>query len=304
MRFHHLQSFLSVLCLLWVLSSISNNAHSAQLVTVSTSRAIIYADKELTLPLGYVTMGKELTVGEVARKGGQVLPLIVSGKIAYIRVSDISVSKEGNKKGYSRYYQKDEDPIDFEYLHELKSNLQKNNYLTSSYGFFNPGESWHYLASSTGSIEKESIKTISITLEHRDPLKRLSWGLGFKLYTLTQESLKTLSLNFEVPFYYNNLYKIKTVSFDGIIGLSVTSSVKIKVLDTPGYYKAFQYGGLLGLRSRVPLTPKWGMLFTLSYKLLNIDSMQPISIKGPPTKKYTINAFSGTHLTFGASYRF
>ena len=150
------------------------------MVTVSTSKAIIYADKELTLPLGYVTMGKELRVGEVARKGGQVLPLIVSGKIAYIRVSDISFSKDGKKKGYSRYYQKDEDPIDFDSLHQLKNKLQKNNYLTSSYGFFNPGESWHSLASSTGSVAKESIKTISLTLEHRNPLKKLSWGLGLK----------------------------------------------------------------------------------------------------------------------------
>ena len=303
MRFYRLKFFLSLICLLWALFSFNNSAHSAQLVTVSTSRAIIYADKELTLPLGYVTMGKKLRVGEVARKGGQILPLIVSGKIAYVRVSDVSFSKDGKTKGYSRYYQKDEGPIDFDSLHKIKNKLQKNNYLTSSYGFFDPGENWHSLASSTGSVAKESIKTLSLTLEHRDPLKKLSWGIGFKLYTLTQESLKTLSLNLEIPFYYN-LYKIKKISFDGIMALSLASSVKIKILDTPGYYKAFQYGGFLGLRSRVPLTTQWDMLFTLSYKLLNIDSMLPISIKGPPKRKYTINTFSGNHLTFGASYRF
>tara|TARA_Y100001970_G_C14087846_1_gene778341 strand:+ start:237 stop:1145 length:909 start_codon:yes stop_codon:yes gene_type:complete len=302
MRFNHLKLFFSTICLAWFGCSI-NKAHSAQKVTVSTSRAIVYADKELTLPLGYVTMGKELRVGEVARKGGQVLPLIVSGKIAYIRVSDISFSKDNKKKGYSRYYQKDEGPIDFDSLHKLKDDLEKNNYLTTSYGFFDPGEGWHSLASQTGSLAKESIKTISLTLEHRNPVKKLNWGVGLKLYTLTQESIKTLSLNIEIPFYYR-LYSLKNISFDGLAGLSITSSVKVKVLDTTGYYKGFQYGGLLGLRSRIPLTTKWDMFFTLSYKRLNISSMQPISIKGPPTKKYTINAFSGTHFTFGAGYRF
>ena len=302
MRFNYLKSFLFLICLAWFVCS-SDKAHSAQKVTVSTSKAIIYADRELTLPLGYVTMGKELRVGEVARKGGQVLPLIVSGKIAYIKVSDISASKDNKKKGYSRYYQNEEGPIDFDSLHQLKDDLQKNNYLTTSYGFFDPGDGWHSLASQTGSLVKESIKTISLTLEHRPPSKKLNWGVGLKLYTLAQESIKAFSLNFEVPFYYH-LYRLKSISFDGLAGLSLTSSVKVKVLDTTGYYKGFQYGGFFGLRTRVPLTIKWGMLFTLSYKRLNISSMQPISIKGPPTQKYLLNAFSGTHFTFGAGYRF
>ena len=289
-----------MLCLTCMIC-LSNTAQSAQKVTVSTSKAIIYADRELTLPLGYVSMGKELKVGEVARKGGQVLPLIVSGKVAYIKVSDISLSKDDKNKGYSRYYQKDEGPIDFDHLHRLKDELQKNNYLTSSYGFFDPGQSWHTLASKTKNLAHESIKTISLTFEHRSPLKKLSWGMGLKLYTLTQEKIGTSSLNLEVPFYYK-LYQLKNFSFDGLAALSVTSGVRVKVLDTEGYYKSFQYGGILGLRSKVPLTTKWGMLFTLSYKKLNISSMQPISIKGSDTK-YILNDFSGVHFTFGVDYK-
>jgi len=300
MRFTYLKSIFSILFFIWIFS-IHSIVFAAQKVTVSTSRAIIYADKELTLPLGYVSMGKELVVGEVTRRGGQILPLIVSGKVAYIKVDDISFSKNDQKKGHSRYFQKDEDPIDFDSLKKVQKDLQKNNYLTTSYGFFEPGDNWHTLASTTGSLAKESIKTISLTLEHRDPLKKLSFGLGLELYTLTQESLKTLSLNLEIPFYYN-FYKIKKISLDGLLGISLSSSVKVKILDQTGYYKGFQYGGFFGLRTRMPLTTKWGSFFTISYKMLNINSMKPI--KRRDLTDYKVSLFSGTHFTFGAEYRF
>ena len=43
------------------------------------------------------------------------------------RLIVVDVSKDDKKKGYSRYYQKDEGPIDFDYLHRLKNELQKIN---------------------------------------------------------------------------------------------------------------------------------------------------------------------------------
>src|SRR5680860_266278 len=61
---------------------------------VMSDRAVIYADQEMTSPIGYVPRGKKIKVGEVARNKAQVYPIIVSGKLAYIRVIDVSTEKD------------------------------------------------------------------------------------------------------------------------------------------------------------------------------------------------------------------
>jgi hypothetical protein len=61
---------------------------------VLVDRALIYSDQEMTSAIGYVSRGKKLVVGEIPRNRAQVYPIIVSGKIAYIRVLDVTTEKE------------------------------------------------------------------------------------------------------------------------------------------------------------------------------------------------------------------
>lgn len=67
---------------------------AAQDGIVIADRAVVYADKLMTSPVGYVAKGKRVTIGEVARNRSQVYPIVVSGKIAYIRVIDVSTELE------------------------------------------------------------------------------------------------------------------------------------------------------------------------------------------------------------------
>ena len=55
-----------------------NFALAAQYAHVKTEKAVIYADQELTSPLGYAIRGKKVRVGEVPRKYGTILPILVS----------------------------------------------------------------------------------------------------------------------------------------------------------------------------------------------------------------------------------
>lgn len=67
---------------------------AAQEAIVIAERAVIYSDRTMSSPVGYVSRGKKVTVGEIPRNRSQVYPIIVSGKIAYIRVVDISTEIE------------------------------------------------------------------------------------------------------------------------------------------------------------------------------------------------------------------
>lgn len=61
---------------------------------VIAERAVVYSDQEMTSPLGFIARGKKVVVGEIARNKAQVYPIVISGKIAYIRALDISTEKE------------------------------------------------------------------------------------------------------------------------------------------------------------------------------------------------------------------
>ncbi len=106
----------------------------AQWAIVTSAKAIVYADATQTSPIGYVSKGKKFKVGTVARNDGHMLPLIVSGRIAYVRVEDIAVAHDKvllqlptdrylEKQRYD-FYQKD---ITL-FLHGFSSNLESGRY--------------------------------------------------------------------------------------------------------------------------------------------------------------------------------
>jgi hypothetical protein len=67
---------------------------AAQDAMVSSERAVIYSDQAMSSPIGFISYGKKITIGEIPRNKSQVYPIIVSGKVAYIRAADVTTQKE------------------------------------------------------------------------------------------------------------------------------------------------------------------------------------------------------------------
>lgn len=69
---------------------------AAQDALVIIEKAVIYADEQMSAPVGFVRKGKKVKIGENARNKAQVYPIVVSGKVAYIRAIDVSTERESN----------------------------------------------------------------------------------------------------------------------------------------------------------------------------------------------------------------
>ncbi len=83
------------LILVFMLSGfVCQNIWAAQDAIVMVDRAVIYADESMSAPIGFVRKGRRIKVGDIARNKAQVYPIIVSGKVGYIRVLDVSTEKE------------------------------------------------------------------------------------------------------------------------------------------------------------------------------------------------------------------
>ena len=81
--------------LLLFIFALSSSAFAAQYAVVTAERALVYSDQQMSSPLGYIARGKRVRVGEIPRNQAQIYPVIISGKVAYIRVIDVSTEKSG-----------------------------------------------------------------------------------------------------------------------------------------------------------------------------------------------------------------
>ena len=116
-RTHHLALILSLfLC---------QNIWAAQSAIVMSERAVIYADEQMSAPVGFVRKGKKLKIGENTRNKSQVYPIMVSGKIAYIRVVDVNTEKESV----------DSTVLAAERFQKNTEDEQKTNYSVSYFNF-------------------------------------------------------------------------------------------------------------------------------------------------------------------------
>ena len=84
--------FLFIRFCLCIIVGFSSHVMAAQWAKVISEKAIIYADQKQTAPIGYLVKGKKVRVGEVVRHHGELLPIVVTGKIAYIKVTDLDIS--------------------------------------------------------------------------------------------------------------------------------------------------------------------------------------------------------------------
>lgn len=92
-----ISSFSKTSILVVLLLCLSPSLWAAQEAMVIVNRAVIFSDKKMSSPIGFVSKGKRVKVGEIPRNFAQVYPIVVSGKIAYIKVLDVSTELESTE---------------------------------------------------------------------------------------------------------------------------------------------------------------------------------------------------------------
>ncbi len=67
---------------------------AVQEAIITADKAVIYSDMDTSSPIGLISKGKKILIGDHSQNNSRVYSVIVSGKIAYIKVSDVSTEKE------------------------------------------------------------------------------------------------------------------------------------------------------------------------------------------------------------------
>jgi hypothetical protein len=185
---------------------------ASQDAMVITDRAMIYSDRDMTSPIGYVKRGKKLVVGEIPRNKAQVYPIVVSGKVAYIRVLDVTTEKESmdSTRLVAERFQKNTDKI-------YKSKFVLGYFAFSSQANLNAENTtdlldkdallWHGLSIKGEVLLKDSfdfqvIANFMATSEGQEKYRVIEFGLGaaYRLIDSRKFILRLEGQGYGIPF--------------------------------------------------------------------------------------------------------
>lgn len=193
----------------------SSSAKAARNAVVTSEKAVIWADAQRSAPLGYARRGKILRVGEKERSKGQVVTVIVSGKLAYISVDDVAfedtAKAEEVDKEATRFKESTEQTF---YQHVSFSAVQFSARESKNAKASRPGDDWSFQGGQLkGVIQKADSRVgwlflfdylyAENTIENQDETLRIfEMGLGpsFALINFRRLILKIEALVLLVPW--------------------------------------------------------------------------------------------------------
>jgi len=261
--------------LFFTLLGSADTVSAAQAAIVKSRKAIVYADMDMKVPLGYVRQGKKIKVGNVTREHDTLLPIVISGKIGYIKVDDLILKDFDNKEVTERKDILDRYQVNLE--EEKEDNLAENNHFRISLGTLSAGEDWSLISNGAGDGDPGALKEFMFHLEHRPPFRKFNWSLGLGYYSLSQSTLQLQTLTIETNFYY-----------------SPWNSPVIR-LDFYGW------GYTLGALARVFTHQRLGLHLGLGTKKLFVTSLNNIEVSNS-TQTHNITSLGGPEIYFGLSY--
>ena len=271
---------------------------AAQVGIVVNKRAIIYADLERKVPIGFVKKGKQVPVGEVKRRQGELLPINVNGKIAWIETKNLYLPSEDKSFDQNKKITEHEVIIE----EKVKDPLNQNNFISLKTG---PSQMNLSLISSTqGEVnaDLEAGTETTLMFEHRNPHLPYNWGIGVELLSAELDGLYQFqSLSFKGGMAYVPLHlKYINVELYGSVLLSGAFQVESQGI---GVYKGNMYGLDLGTKVRLFPASKFGAFIGVGQSYYRIDGLENIeNVDDDVSLK--LSSISVTKAFAGLSYRF
>lgn len=268
-------------------------SYGAQMAIVSSLQAVIYADQGLTAPIGYVRNGRRLLVGSQARGQGNIVPVVVSGRIAYIQLKDVTLSNQVGEAITSGEQRRElEHPVEAEFEGTEKYDFTKNNYLSV-------GLAQAQTSSLSDILLSDSVNftELFIDIDHRPLASRYSFGVGLVYLNITEEEFFIKSLRAHGNLYYR-FFRTRFLTLHAMAGLSISGDLRIRIEDQQASSEMAGYQ--LGAQARLAPRQRIGATLTLG-----LNSLHPLGLSDINTfsNRYEIGKIAGPFIKAGLVYR-
>ena len=129
---------------------------AAQRAVVKSEHAIIYGEIDKVTPIGYVSRGKTLRVGSVAKGSYRMLPIVVSGKVCWIQEADLLTPEHYTGVPETKKSQMPETITESSKDYNVKHYIERKNALELSYNSFSAGDEWSSLSMTVNGRESST----------------------------------------------------------------------------------------------------------------------------------------------------
>lgn len=256
---------LSILC--------SFEIFAAQKARIVVEKATVYSDLDLLSPIGHISFGKIIQVGDVKRKHGTVLPTVINGRVVYVKVIDLALEKDliGNENAKIKAT---EHNVDITIAKE-KDKLNENNFVQFTASTMDLGAAWAELSNKFDSTPSTLIGFKAI-FEHRPLVHDWSWGFGLGYSTTSQENLNLSLFAAEVNIYYSLIRIFHVISAEIMAGGIFSGALAVQ---TPDFnYDSFLLGYQLGAQIRILPQSKIGFTAGAKTVYLGFSGLDTILI--------------------------
>lgn len=155
---------------------------------VTAPKAIVYADENMNSPLGFISNGKLLTVGNPRKLNRDLVPLVVYGRIGFIQIKDIRYEDAGDENLSAKMGAPREHDIDV-IIKKPDEKLSENNSFYVSLHSFSTGDELKNLFMAVDGVEKNSMNGVAVQFIHRQEFSRYFWGAGFDYSFVSSDNL-------------------------------------------------------------------------------------------------------------------
>jgi len=246
LRFQSLQSFRKK-AFIFITFLFCPALWAAQDAVIIVERAVVYSDEGMTSPVGFISRGKKVRIGELARNKGQVYPIVVSGKIAFIRVQDLNFQLDELNRNFSaERFKKNVEKSSLKSLIALGM-LQFDSLVTAknSNGGYKDKDniSWSGFALTAGGFTGEywEFHVLGNYLSSTDQNEKITFletgvGVGYHLIDLNFFYMRIDTQVFYIPWASYSLgddFKSNGKGYSA--GASLTAGVAIKSFALEGY---------------------------------------------------------------------
>jgi len=280
---------------------LSSVVFASQEAVVDTLRAVIYADVDKKSPIGYVRKGKKLMVGDIKRRNGTMLPVMVNGQVGWIKVVDLFLPYDQRASDIPRSVTEHEVLIE----DKVKDPLDQNNFLSFKLSPSTLNLAGHVEifngTSEEFDGELDSATEFDFMYEHKNPYHSIHWGVGLSYLQAEVSPLNISGIIFKggltwVPFR-TSLLNIELYS-----NLSLSGGFKFES-EGVGEYKSNMYGLDYGALVRLFPRSQFGFFLGLGGTYYKFDNLSPIILPGN-IATIELEGLSGRKFELGMSYKF
>lgn len=274
---------------------------AAKIAQIIIPKAIIYSDEALTSPLGHVSNGKLIPVGAPLEKNPDIVPVMISGRIAYVHIQDIRYVSEEDEELEKRRGAPKEHRIDDEFL-TIEDKLTENNHFSFGFGSLAIGEDAKAFFLNVDGSEKSNATRFAAEFMHRNPQRRFSFGIGAEYFTISSANAEISSLLLTPQVAYS-LIKFKKVNFETYCAVNIGAGNTIRVDNNfANEPRGWFFGGEIGVRGMIPFSHRWSATGSLGLKKLKAFDISNIQY-GEGETTGSINSLGGSTFLLGLSYQ-